>query len=56
METQPLGSRWSECNLSMDEIVGNNDSASADRRRALDEELTEDLFEGVFTEASPGDR
>ena len=41
-------SKNSDLYLSIDKIVGTNDSSSADRRRALDEERTDDVVEGVF--------
>ena len=37
-------------------MVGTSEASSADRRRALDEERTDDFLDRVFSETSSADR
>ena len=37
-------------------MVGTSEASSADRRRALDEERTDDFLDGVLNEASSADK
>ena len=51
----PLGSRCAD-SICFDDMVGTSLASSADRRRTLDEQRTDDFLDGVLNEGSSADK